>query len=205
MTDFFPKGNDIKEDTNQRKHIRRSLAIITVAGCLAMVYFTAVTSPATTEYFRGLGATEFHFSLIAGLPMIMLSLQFIGAMLTNKLHRRKPAFMAINIIGRSLYLPIAFFPLFFKNISPNITLFMIIVLFAISSACNNLVTPLWLSWMGDIIPRRKLSTFWGQRHGWMHATWTICYLAITFFTYFSGLPAETIFRVLVVILSLIHI
>jgi len=179
--------------------VRRSLALITIAGSLAMVYSTAVSSPATIDYFRGLGATEFHFSLLGGLPLIMVSLQFVGAALTNQLRRRKPVFMVLNIVGRLMYLPIAFLPLMYHGPTGSGIVPALVVFIGIASACANLITPLWLSWMGDVIPQRRLSTFWGQRHAWMHATWTTCYLGIALFARNSGLDVNTVFRVLVVL------
>ena len=91
--------------------LNRSLRLITVAGCLAMVYLSATTGPARTDFFRALGASDLHFGLLSGFPMMMLSLQFIGAYMTNRLPRRKGMLIVLLIISRLLYLPIAFLPL----------------------------------------------------------------------------------------------
>ena len=57
---------------------RRSLRVMVLGACLAMVYSVGITSPATTEYFRHIGANEFHFGLIGGVPMVMLLMQFVS-------------------------------------------------------------------------------------------------------------------------------
>lgn len=179
--------------------LRRSLRLITLTACLSMIYSTAVTSPATTQYFQDLGASEFHFSLLAGIPLIMLSLQFLGAMLTNRLARRRPVFLVLNILGRLMYIPVAFLPMWGPLGESRYLLPVMIGLLAVGSACTNLIVPMWLAWVGDVIPRRRLSTFWGQRHAWMHATWTVCYVLITVFLYVADLPVQRIFRILITI------
>jgi len=88
----MPKNGAHGPDT-----LRRSLALITVAGCLAMIYVAGTTSPAFVAFVRALGATEAHFGLLGGIPLIMLSMQFLGAVLTNVPPRRKPLFMALAI------------------------------------------------------------------------------------------------------------
>lgn len=178
--------------------LRRSLRLVTITGCLAMIYGTAVSSPAAANYFHDLGATDFHFSLLGGLPLIMLSFQFVGAALASRLRRRKPMFLVTNVIGRLMYIPIAFLPLLLGKAAPGAVVPALLVLIALANACANLISPLWLSWMGDLIPRRRLTTFWGQRHSWMHVTWTLCYLAITAFTYKAGLSPRATFEVLAV-------
>ena len=56
----------------------RYLERITMAGALAMVFMACTSSPVTTELFRKLGATEFHFGLLMGLPLIALAMQERG-------------------------------------------------------------------------------------------------------------------------------
>jgi hypothetical protein len=61
--------------------VKRQLALVTIGGCLAMVYVSCVNSPFTTNFFRDLGTTDFQFGLLTGLPLVALGLQFAGAYL----------------------------------------------------------------------------------------------------------------------------
>ena len=81
------------EDSYKAKHLRRSLRLVTLGAALFMVYHTAVTCPLLTDYFLSLGATEWHFGLLVGLPNAMLGLQLVGAYISNTVQRRKPLFM----------------------------------------------------------------------------------------------------------------
>ena len=61
----------------------------------------------------------------------MLSMFFAGALLANRLTRRKPAFFALFIPSRLLYLPVAFIPLIFPDAPTDWVMGAIIVMIAV--------------------------------------------------------------------------
>ena len=183
----------------KRKHrtpLRQSLTLITVAGCLAMAYVAGTTSPAFVQFMRTIGATDAHFGLLAGIPMVMLSMQFLGAVITNVIPRRKPLFMVLVILGRFLYIPLAVAPAVFPAVRGTSGVAYVIVLLAVAGALMNITGPLWLSWMADLIPRRVLNSYWGGRQRWMYVTWTASFLAVAAFVSFARLPITVTFPVL---------
>jgi len=164
-----------------------------------MAYATGVSSAPTTEFFRHIGAGEFEFGLLGGLPLVMISLQFAGAIAAGRLRRRKKLFMVSHIASRLAYLPIAFIPLLFPSARLAFTLPLMIGLVALSSAMTNLGSPSWFSWMADLIPRRVLNHYWGVRQRWMFAVWTAASLIITFLTLAWAPPVTVLFPVLVTV------
>lgn len=161
-----------------------------------MVYIAGTSSPAFVAFMRDIGATDAHFGLLGGIPMIMLSMQFLGAAITNAIPRRKPLFMALVIVGRFLYIPLAVVPAVFPGVYGNAGVAYVLLLLAVSAALMNITGPLWLSWMADLIPRRVLNRYWGGRQRWMYVTWTVSYLAVAAFTSFSRLPVLISFPIL---------
>jgi len=177
-----------------------SMKLITLGGCLAMVYTICISCPVIIEFFRELGASEFHIGILGGLPMIMLFMQFVGAFITNHVRHRKAVFIVLAITSRLIYLPIAFAPLIFPDLSENRMMILIILLIGFNALLANLMIPLWFSWMGDLIPRRILNRYWGRRHQFMTLTWTNAFLLISLFTYLCvEMPVVLIFQVLVVV------
>ena len=168
--------------------MRRSLVRITLAGSLCMLYVTGIGSPATTEFYRALGAEDIHFGLLSGIPLAMVFFQFVGAAAANRLRRRKPAFMAAFIVGRLIYLPVAFVPLLFPELPFQIFFPMLLGIVALSHGLGNFGSPLWFTWMADLIPRRILNTYWGVRQRCMYIFWTCSFLAVTAFTYWVHWP-----------------
>ncbi len=190
MEHLTPEANSV---------LRRSLVRVTVGGSLAMVYMACVGSPATTEFFRFLGATETHFGLFSGLPMLMLSLQFVGAVLTNRLRARKPAFMFCMIASRLTYVLMVLAALWAPPSSRRAVLLLSIGLVGLNAALLNIGSPLWFSWMADLIPHRVLNRYWGVRQRWMHVVWTVTHLAVAAFVYGLDWPIVHVFAVLAVI------
>lgn len=179
--------------------LRRSLTLITVAGCLCMGFVAGTTSPAFVEFMRAIGARDVHFGIIGGIPLIMLSMQFLGAVISNAVPKRKTLFMALVISGRFLYAPMALIPVLFPTLRGNAAVLFAILLLAVAGALLNVTGPLWLSWMADLIPRRILNTYWGRRQRWMYVTWTASFVAVAMITFFSGVPITVSFPAMAVV------
>ncbi|MDA0989200.1 MAG: MFS transporter [Verrucomicrobia bacterium] len=177
----------------------RYLERITAAGSLCMVFIAAVSSPVTTELFSSLGATELQFGLFSGIPLMMLAMIYVGAYWTNYMPKRKGWFMFLVIIGRLTYLPVALLP-FLPIADGRTVVAAMIALIAIGSGTANLTIPMWFSWMGDLIPRRILNSYWGGRQRYLTLTLTLSALAVTALTlYGSHFPVRLMFAILVVI------
>ena len=183
----------------QQASVRASLRIMVLGGCLAMVYAVGIGSPATTEFFRAIGAREFHFGLITGIPLFMLAFQFVGAAALNRTARRKPVFIALLVFCRLLYLGVAFLPFAFREPGSPALLVLVLVLLAVSAASHNTAVPFWYSWMADLIPRRVLNRVWGWRQRAMHLTWSVAFLAVAFLLHRTRWPMTAVFPLLAVI------
>ncbi|MBI4977080.1 MAG: MFS transporter [Spirochaetes bacterium] len=160
--------------------LQRSLALVTVAGCLAMLYGAAVGSPMATDYFRKLGFTEVHFGILSGIPMIMVSFQFLGALWSNRLRSRRAVFMWLIISGRIMWLGVVLTPLI-PGLAVSTRIALMLVMLALSNLLQNIGPPIWFSWMGDLIPRRIISRYWGGRVRWQQIVWLIAYIPLTVF------------------------
>jgi len=183
--------------TNSQSSLRISTKLVTLGGCLYMIYAAGVGSAVTTDFYREIGADELHIALLGGVPMAMLSIFFVGALLANRLPRRKPAFIALFITARLLYVPIAFLPLAFPGLATHVLMGAIIAMIAANCALANFGETLFLSWMADLIPHRILNRFWGTRQRWMSATNVVCYLGMAAFVHLADWPVTVKFPLLV--------
>jgi hypothetical protein len=137
------------------------------AGCLGMIYTQLTMSPAATEYARTLGATGWHIGLLGALPTLMLVTQFAAAVVANRLQYRRRLWMTVAIAERLLFVPAAMLAVWPSGMSREGQLWMFIGFTALNHALLHFCSPLWLSWMGDYLPKEGLSRFWGIRHNWM--------------------------------------
>lgn len=178
--------------------LRRSLVLITLGGSLCMVYMTGVASPAQTEFFRHLGATKIHFGLLGGIPPMMMFMQFVGAWLAARVVRRKPIFITALILSRLVHIPVAFVPLLLPELSVQARFTLIILLTTIGAALTDVGTPMWFSWMADLIPGPIFNRYWGIRHAWTQTTWTVSYLGVALITRLMDFPILVTYPILVV-------
>jgi MFS family permease len=191
------KGEYALSRNSSRSPLLRSLVLITLGGCLAMVYTAGTNCPAQTQFFLTLGANELHLGLLGGIPMIALIMQFPAVVISNHIRYRKKLFMTLFILSRLFFVPVVTVPLLIPSFRGNAMLMALLLLIAVSYSLTNIAVPLWFSWMADLIPTRVLNTYWGTRQRWMQLSWTAAYLAIWAFTFFAVLPIKTTFAAII--------
>ena len=180
-----------------RRLLRRHMHMITLAGCLAMVFIPCTMSPLATDFVRGLGATDLHFGLLGGIPMIMVACQFAGAFLAGRLTRRKSWFIIMLIGGRLLYLPAVLLPGLCPGVSRDVWVPVFIGCVALHMAMMHFATPLWFSWMGDLIPTRVLNRYWAERHRYLQLTWAASFMVVAAVTYLGdGISSGILFPII---------
>jgi MFS family permease len=158
--------------------LRTSLFIVIVSAMLFTVYSSCTVGPLAVKFFEALGANDFHFGLLAGIPQAMVAMLFVGAIVANSLDRRKPMFMIMFVTSRLLYIPVAFLPWWFPELPVEWLMGIIITLISVNYAMTHIGSMLWQSWMADLVPHRVLNHYWGTRQRAMSFTAAACGLAI---------------------------
>ena len=170
---------------------------IVVAGCCGMAYTQLSMSPATIAYARSLHATELHFGILGALPTGMLFLQFLAAVVANHLQYRRRLWLAVSVVQRLVLLPVALGPVLFPHVDDITWVWLLLGLTALNHGMLHFATPLWLSWMGDYLPRHGLSRFWGIRQLWMQWAGALSLLLAALFLHFGHFDIRLAFGVLV--------
>ncbi|MDB5392424.1 MAG: Major Facilitator Superfamily protein [Planctomycetaceae bacterium] len=176
--------------------------VIIFAGCLATIYTQFTMSPATVEYARTMGATGVHIGILAALPTGMLFTQFLTAWIATGLRFRRRTWMAVSLVQRTIYLPVAFGPWLVPGLSESFWLWALMFAAAANYGMLHFGSPLWLSWMGDYLPPQGLNRFWGARQLWMQwtAAGTLGLCAVVLLK--CGLPIRVAFTGLLCFASL---
>jgi len=151
-------------------HISTAQRAIIAAGCLASAYTQLTTSPATIEFARALGGSPWQIGLLGALPTGTLFAQFLAAWLVNYLPQRRWVWFFSSLVQRLVFLPVALGPWIWPNCPNEVWLWGLICVTAINQVLLHFGNPLWLSWMGDYLPRNGLNRFWGQRQFYMQGT-----------------------------------
>jgi len=162
-----------------------------------MAYTQLTMSPATIEFARKLGATGVHIGILGALPTAMLFAQFLAAVVANHLTSRRWLWFSVSLIQRLVLVPLALGPIVFPEVEPVVWIWGLIFATAVNHAMLHFCTPLWLSWMGDYLPRDGLSRFWGVRHLWMQWSAAASLLFGAVFLLKSGVAIGPAFAVMV--------
>ena len=155
--------------------------VIILAGCLGMAYTQLTTSAAAVQFCRALGGGGLHVGLLGAIPSATLFMQFLAAHAANRVKYRRPLWFWACIVQRLCYLPVAFGPWVFPESPRMLWLWAFLLISVCEQSLLNFGTPLWLSWMGDYLPKSGLSEYWGVRHRFMQWSAALCLLACTLF------------------------
>jgi hypothetical protein len=169
---------------------------IVIAGCLGMAYTQLTMSPATIEFARAHGADGLHIGILGALPAATLFMQFVAAVLVNHMRYRRTVWFTVSVFQRLAYVPIALGPWLVPDASDLAWVWALIAATAVNHALLHFCTPLWMSWMGDYLPRERLNQFWGRRHLWMQWTAACSLLASALLLLKSGWSITPAFAVL---------
>ena len=141
-----------------------------------MAFTTLTTSTASIAFVRSLNGGGVHIGILGAVPAVALLMQLVAAWAANHVPYRRPLWYWATFAQRWLLVPIVAGPCLFPDVNPLIWLWVFLTANALTQALGNFGTPLWMSWMGDYLPRAGLSQFWGTRQLFMQ--WTSCLLLL---------------------------
>ncbi|MDH4222332.1 MAG: MFS transporter [candidate division Zixibacteria bacterium] len=146
----------------KKKQIDKGLRISIYEGSFAAVFTALTTGPFLAGYALYLGANDFQLGLVAAFPFLAQAFQLPGALIIEKLRRRKKFNLLGSLLFRSIFLIFVFLPFFPENQHVKIGIFLLFL--SISSAVANLVAVAWLSWMSDLVPEENRGRYFGIRN-----------------------------------------
>ena len=165
--------------------LRKAQTAIVIAGCLGTAFLQIVTSAAAVQYTRALGGTGLHVGIFNALPTGMLFMQLLAGMAASRLKYRRPLWFCLSILQRTLIVPFVVGPWIFPQVPDSTWVWAFLGANVALHGLAQFGHPLWLSWMGDYLPREGLSTYWGKRQSWMNwmivASLMTCGLYVIFF------------------------
>lgn len=142
--------------------MRRAWRIVTFAGVLGTIYvLLCIAGAPRIKFLTELHATPFDFGLIAGLGAFAIGFQIIGSIWCNRVTMRKPLWMTIAILHRLAFLGVAFAP--YLRFSERGRIWWIIGVMLVHDGLAHVSSPLWLSWMADLLPTRSMNRHWAVR------------------------------------------
>jgi MFS family permease len=185
--------------------LRKAQTAIIIAGCLGTAFLQIVTSAAAVQYTRALGGTGLHVGVFNALPTGMLFMQLLAGLAANRLRYRRPLWFGLSLIQRTLLVPVALAPVFWPEAFDTSWVW---VFLAANIALHGLAqfgSPLWMSWMGDYLPREGLSDFWGIRQRWMNWAISASLATCAIYVALSGMTIQQSYTHLCILASIVGV
>jgi MFS family permease len=151
---------------SERTSLRRDLSRIVREGALTNIFVVLTSGAFVTGLALMLGANDFEIGLLTALPYLAQATQPLSILLPGLANNRKWLSIWGITVGRQIWwlvIPL----LFFKS---GWALAGFLTLLTFSAAAIQIVTPVWLSWVSDIVPREIRGRFFGSRSAWIAAT-----------------------------------
>jgi MFS family permease len=146
----------------RRGELRRSLRLVTTAWMFGIVWMTCIGGSRMNYLGRMVGFSDFHFGLLQALPFLATFLQLFATILIERSGLRKYQFITCASIHRILWIVVALIPLVLP-LPSRTAIWAMLCLIMISWAIEALARPAWMSWMGDLIPKRVRGRYFATR------------------------------------------
>ncbi len=141
--------------------LRTSLRFTLLAWIPGAFWQGATGTTAMTPFGQYLGANDFIFALITAAPQLSVLLMIPGALLVEKIGRRKAFFIWTVTPHRTLYILIGLLPwLMNPGLGAGWALASLIFL---SMGLNNFGGQAWVNWMADLVPPRVRGKYFARR------------------------------------------
>jgi MFS family permease len=141
--------------------LRTSLRFTLLAWIPGAFWQGATGTTAMTPFGQYLGANDFIFALINAAPQLSVLLMIPGALLVEKIGRRKAFFIWTVTPHRTLYILIGLLPwLMAPGLSAG---WMLACLIFLSMGLNSFGGQAWVNWMADLVPPRVRGKYFARR------------------------------------------
>lgn len=154
----------MKTHLNPRQVRKMSNLIVNTAGLSvfsSMTLFSGVFLSAICIYLQ---LSEVQIGIVHAIPFLVLPFQLISAFFVIRFGKRKTSYLLIGMTRNIAALLITAVFWLSDHFSQSVSIQTFIILFFIFHLLWSLTIPLWFSWVGDIVPIRESSTFWGRRN-----------------------------------------
>ncbi len=145
----------------RKAELRRSLRLVTAAWALGIIWMTCTGGSWMNSFQVMLGFSNVDFGLMTALPSIATLANLAAVVIIERTGLRKYVFIISKSISRLLWLVVALILVTLAGTRAGIWLVLVTVL--IASVLDAIGSPAWLTWMGDLIPRRIRGRFLARR------------------------------------------
>jgi len=148
-----------QEDAQMDPKVKRALVVSVIEGILAVLINQFFGGAYLTGYFLWMGASSFFIGIFGSIPYFANMLQMLSLVYLHKLKSRKQLIVPLMWTARTSILLFALFPLMKRW-----GLLFSYLLYLYIQIAGAISSPLWQSWMADLVPTGTLGNYFGFRN-----------------------------------------
>ena len=146
------------------RQLRSALRTVTAGLMFFMLFFACTSGSHVKIYLRMLGFNNFTFGLLSAIPFAATFLQIFAAILIERTGLKKYQFIHLATLYRMSWLLVAILPFLLPQIPSTVAVVLMLCIMGCSQVLAALAVPAYMTWMGDLIPRRIRGRYLGNRH-----------------------------------------
>jgi len=145
----------------RKAELRRSMRVVTAAWAMGIIWMTCTGGSWMNTFQVMLGFSNTDFGLMTALPWAATLANLAAVVIMERTGLRKYVFIISKSISRLLWLVVAVILVTLAGTRAAVWLVLLTILAA--SVLDAVGTPAWMTWMGDLIPRRIRGRFLAMR------------------------------------------
>jgi len=151
-----------------------------------------------------LGCNAFQIGIIAAIGPLLSAVYLPAARLLERAGRRKPYYLSVVLVHRSVYFLLLILPFFAAQMSPSLQRWLLVAVVFVSQFFGIFNSVAWMSWMSDIIPEDRRGAFFGRRNMLCGGLWMgLSYLVGKFVDAHKTLGGYTVVYAIATVLALV--
>ncbi len=143
----------------EEKILRKAMINSILEGSGASVFLIMIQGFVFTKVALEFGVNEFMLGFLMGIQLLSQVFQIFVPRIVNKVGRRKPIVILFSFLTRALWLLLVLFPLL-GIVTQQLFISVVALSFVFGAFSGNA----WTSWMRDLIPEKKMGSFFGTRN-----------------------------------------
>lgn len=149
----------------ERTEYHKSRNFFIVDGITSSSIALFISGSILAGYLKMLGVSDSMNGIISALPVLLMMLQPIGAILSERLETRKKFVCTLALTHRLIFACMFFVPLLFQNVTVRIIL--IFIFFFLGHSIGMLMAPATNNWIISLVPRKIRGQYFSTREKYL--------------------------------------
>lgn len=150
--------------------VRKGMNASILSAVLWSFCAATISGPVFAGLLLALHMSNVQIGVISSLGLLFLPLQIAGALLQQRYLHRKRFWCLATLANFITYGLIVVLVAVWAQLPATVAALLFLAIYAMGQMAVQLVAPVFLAWLGELVPPRESNSFWNRRQGWAQVT-----------------------------------